>query len=48
MKIHLDTEHGSDYVLGIALCYLPYDKSIVLSIGLFKHTFSITIKINSK
>lgn len=48
MKIHLDTEHGSEYVLGIALCYVPDDKSISLAIGLFKYTFSITIKINSK
>jgi hypothetical protein len=48
MKIELDKEHGSEYVLGIALCYLPDDKSIVIAIGIFKHTFSITIKINSK
>jgi len=27
---------------------LPDNKSIVIAIGIFKHTFSITIKINSK
>jgi hypothetical protein len=46
MTIRLEKEN--EYVLGIAICYTPCDKSLSLAIGLFKYTFSLTIKINSK
>lgn len=48
MTIQLHKELETEYVLGFAICYVPHDKSISLAVGLFKYTFSITIKINSK
>jgi hypothetical protein len=48
MKIKLHSEVEPEYILGTAISYSPIDKSITMAVGIFKYTFSITIKINSK
>lgn len=49
MKVNFEKDFSEDDCgIGIGLFYLRWDKSLVLSVAFFKHTFSITIKINSK